>query len=799
MRIGKNKKIEILSPAGSVSSLRAAILAGCDAVYIGGSRFGARAYAENPSEEELLEALDYAHSYGVKVYMTVNTLLKQKELSELISYLTPYYLRGIDAVIVQDFGVMQLLAQTWPDLPIHASTQMTITNAAACRLLPKSVTRIVPAREMNFSELRALREKTPLELEVFCHGALCYSYSGQCLMSSLIGGRSGNRGRCAQPCRKPYVCTAPGEKEQSGYFLGLKDQCMLSKLPELLALGIDSLKIEGRMKNALYTAGVTSIYRKWVNRLEASGAKNYRFEEIEELKEDIKRLAEFYNRGGFTEGYPFEEPGRKMISLARPNHSGVLVGEGRLLAGKGRCKVEYHQSVHAGDVLELRETIGTGERILAEYTAGADEMHAPRIVPLTGRGAAGNILVYRTKNDALLAEIAESLRKQSRKTPLCAKFYARTGEPMELSLTGEVFVSVKGAVAEAAQKAPATPQSIQASLQKTGDTPYRFASIAVELADDCFLPVSRLNELRRQALKRYTKKLLAKYHRKPVSEKTAPLLGEFGEQEQKNPTVSVMVTTPKQLRAVSAYSEIQRIYVDMEGDYKGCLQQNTSLRPWLALPRITQGKRLDELWSTLVELSQKNAFSGLLVRSLDALARWKEESLGVPLAADANLYAMNDSAASWLLRQGASLVTAPLEENSREMRWLKHFPFEMVVYGRNVVMVSRQCVWKTAYGCARGKTSPLLLQDEKGAKFPVLAVCDACYNRIHNSAPMSLLPYMESVAALSPASLRLEFTFEEESEVQNVLEHFLMAVQGKTVEECADQKETRGHFRRGVF
>ena len=256
------RKIEILSPAGSYESMKAAIAAGADAVYIGGSRFGARAYADNLTEEQLLEAIDYVHLHGRKIYLTVNTLLKEKELREsFYEYLRPYYERGLDAVIVQDIGVLQFVKEHFPDLPIHASTQMTITNALGARFLEEQgVERVVTARELQLEEIKNIREKTDVEIESFVHGALCYCYSGQCLYSSMLGGRSGNRGQCAQPCRLPYKVN--GSKESS-YVLSLKDICTLEYIPELVEAGIDSFKIEGRMKKPEYVALVTAMYRKY--------------------------------------------------------------------------------------------------------------------------------------------------------------------------------------------------------------------------------------------------------------------------------------------------------------------------------------------------------------------------------------------------------------------------------------------------------------------------------------------------------------------------------------------------------
>ena len=258
------KQVEILSPAGSYESLKAAIAAGADAVYIGGSRFGARAFANNLQEDKLLEAIDYVHLYGRKIYLTVNTLLKEKELQEeLYEYLLPYYRQGLDAVIVQDIGVLQFVKEHFPDLPIHASTQMTITNALGAKMLEElGVERVVTARELQIDEVAEINRQTNVEIESFVHGTLCYCYSGQCLYSSLIGGRSGNRGQCAQPCRLPYNV---GNDKETQYIMSLKDMCTLEYIPELVEAGIYSFKIEGRMKKPEYVALVTAMYRKYVD------------------------------------------------------------------------------------------------------------------------------------------------------------------------------------------------------------------------------------------------------------------------------------------------------------------------------------------------------------------------------------------------------------------------------------------------------------------------------------------------------------------------------------------------------
>ena len=307
------RTIEILAPAGSWESMEAAVSAGADAIYMGGSRFGARAYADNLSQELLLKAIDYVHLHGRKIYLTVNTLLKNWELDELYDYLAPYYERGLDAVIVQDTGVMKVIRKCFPKLPVHVSTQATVTGTPGARFFERlGVERIVPARELSISEIRDIKENTGLEVECFVHGAMCYCYSGQCLLSSMIGGRSGNRGQCAQPCRLPY--SVPGSKPED--LMSLKDMSMIQMIPELVDAGIDSFKIEGRMKQPEYVYTVVKLYRKYTDLYLKTGKAGYHVSE-----EDRRELEGAYRRRGYIDGYYKRRNGREMISFERPENS----------------------------------------------------------------------------------------------------------------------------------------------------------------------------------------------------------------------------------------------------------------------------------------------------------------------------------------------------------------------------------------------------------------------------------------------------------------------------------------------
>lgn len=364
----RNKDFELLAPAGNLEILKGVIESGADAVYVGGSMFGARAYANNFTEEELLEAIDFAHLRGVKVYLTVNTLIKNSEFSKLYDYLLVYYKRGLDAVIVQDLGVVKAIHEYFPSMEIHTSTQMTVTGADGVRFLSQfGVTRVVMAREVSLAEMKRIHEETGMELEAFVHGALCYSYSGQCLFSSILGGRSGNRGRCAQPCRLPY--TVEGKKDE--YILSLKDMCGIKALDKLHDAGVYSLKIEGRMKQLEYACGVVKYYRSYIDSKKPVSDADY---------DRIKALG---NRCGFTDRYYFDHNGSDMVTYVKPN---FVSNAAEPSPEKRKLSIEGELVLREGDPGSL--TVKRGD---VTYKASIEPVSAALKAPLDKKAAIDRI------------------------------------------------------------------------------------------------------------------------------------------------------------------------------------------------------------------------------------------------------------------------------------------------------------------------------------------------------------------------------------------------------------------------
>ncbi len=488
----KKRRVELLAPAGGMNQLLAAVENGADAVYLGGKLFNARINATNFTMEELKEGIEYAHLRNVKIYVTMNILIKDEEMEEAVNYAATLYQMGIDGIILQDIGLAEALRKTLPDLPLHFSTQGTIYNASGVRTAVKlGFARVVLARELTIEEIRSIAKEQLCELEVFVHGALCMCYSGQCHLSRAIGGRSANRGECAQPCRLPYQDEAGNE----GYHLSPKDLCAIDQLGALMEAGVSSFKIEGRMKSAEYVATVTRIYRKYLDL--ALRGKTYTVD-----AKDKEDLLQAFNRGGFTQGYLLGQPGQKLLSGRIPKHQGVLVG--KVLARpkvKDMVDISYTTELSLGDGIEIhgREI---NSNILTYIKKGAKQR--ARIGDFRGEIKAGD-LIYRTSSKILLEQAKGSYlpeaRKEWRTIPVGMKFCASPDEYPTLEIwEGEHHVTVIGeAKCETALNRSLDVETISRQLSKTGGTPFLPGKIDIELGEDTSMPLSALNQMRREA------------------------------------------------------------------------------------------------------------------------------------------------------------------------------------------------------------------------------------------------------------------------------------------------------------
>lgn len=803
------RNIEILAPAGSMEGLIAAIHGGCDAVYIGGEKFGARAFANNLSQEQMIEAIEYAHLHHKKIYLTINTLVKESEFSQLYDFLLPFYRHGLDAVIVQDFGVLSYVSRNFPGIEIHASTQMTLTMAQGANQLKEyGVTRLVTSRELQFDEIKVIRENTDLEIEAFVHGALCYSFSGQCLMSSMIGGRSGNRGRCAQPCRMQYRMEEIDGKEYKGkqeFLLSPKDMCTIYDIPELVESGIDSFKIEGRMKRPEYAALTAHLYRKYVDMYQDMGEKAYKAymeKHPEVLEEDLRKLMDLYNRGGFSEGYYREHNGKKLMSMHRPNHSGVLIGTVKAVR-KNRAVIQLMDTIFAQDVLEIRSEKGES---VYEFTVKAsvtkESPYEANFKP--GSKVLPGQKIYRTKNQSLLTDIQEDIIGKDNREPVQGYFFGKAGEPVMLTLTyGDISISETGEIAEKAQSQPILDDKIKKQLDKTKETPFYLDSLQIDSTQDWFMPMGKLNELRRAAFEQLEEAYNLSFMRKEAARTELDVNRNMEKNEALEITVSV--SNEEQLQVAVEKQQVTSIYLSFS-----MLEANPQLldsdllktehKFYIVLPTIFR-KRSYEYFQKeshpVKKAMEHDRITGFVIRNLEELDYLTDGTCKKEMILDYNMYIMNKEAKEFWMNRGIHRLTASMELNNRELKELDMNGFSMIVYGYTPLMTSAQCVVKNTAGC-NYKSGYFRFTDRSGNAFYGRNFCSCCYNVIYNGKPLHLLDYISDIDKMGVKDIRLDFTMESQKETKQILDSYMKQALYK--EKTADFVEnyTKGHFKRGI-
>ena len=800
-------RVEILAPAGSMECLKAAITAGADAVYTGGALFGARAYAHNLTEEELLEAIDYVHLHGRRLYLTVNTLIKDREMEkQMYDYLLPYYRQGLDAVIVQDIGLFRFIRKHFPDLPIHASTQMTLTGVDGAKFLEKEgAQRIVTSRELSMAEVKKIADETELEIESFVHGALCYCYSGQCLFSSFIGGRSGNRGQCAQPCRLLYRTP---EAKRPQYLLSLKDICTLELIPEMIESGIYSFKIEGRMKKPEYAAAVAFQYRKYADLYlkyyeecpaeedpAAYAMKKYRVRE-----EDRQMLLDLYNRGGFHTGYYHTQNGREMISLNRPNHAGVPAV--KVLAKKGRnVTAKALTDLYPQDIIEL--PMRKGREKADNYTckdAVRKGMNV-QILVFADTPFKRDEIWMRTRNSTLIDTLREEFVNGKIKERICGTFRLYPQEKATLTVKcRDAEITVAGEKAQEALSQPMSRERIEKQLRKTGNTEFEFSFLKVEIGEKVFLPMQSLNELRREALETLEKVLCEKYRRSgevkdPEEDKT-----ELSMEEEILSGWTASVRTAEQMEVILEEEAIGRIYADCTMFPR--IWEKDSYVEWitkvhaagkeiyLVMPYIFR-ERTRKQYEAAYNRIFGAGWDGILIANYESFAFLKEHGYTGRIMTDYNLYEFNQESRKFWKEKGVFEFTAPVELTERELQDLRVKDGEVIVYGYLPMMISAGCIQKTTRGCLK-KSGQTTITDRYRNPFVVKNECDYCYNILYNYVPLYLGDRMEEVYQIGPGRIRLMFTTERQQEVRQILSAYF---EGK---ELPEGTYTRGHWKRGI-
>ena len=800
-------RVEILAPAGSMECLKAAIAAGADAVYTGGALFGARAYAHNLTEEELLEAIDYVHLHGRRLYLTVNTLIKDREMEkQMYDYLLPYYRQGLDAVIVQDIGLFRFIRKHFPDLPIHASTQMTLTGVDGAKFLEKEgAQRIVTSRELSMAEVKKIADETELEIESFVHGALCYCYSGQCLFSSFIGGRSGNRGQCAQPCRLLYRTP---EAKRPQYLLSLKDICTLELIPEMIESGIYSFKIEGRMKKPEYAAAVAFQYRKYADLYlkyyeECPAEENpaaYAMKKYRVREEDRQMLLDLYNRGGFHTGYYHTQNGREMISLNRPNHAGVPAV--KVLAKKGRNVIaKALTDLYPQDIIEL--PMRKGREKADNYTCKDAVRKGMNVqIPVFADTPFKRDEIWmRTRNSTLIDTLREEFVNGKIKERICGTFRLYPQEKATLTVKcRDAEITVAGEKAQEALSQPMSRERIEKQLRKTGNTEFEFSFLKVEIGEKVFLPMQSLNELRREALETLEKVICEKYRRSgevkdPEEDKT-----ELSMEEEVLSGWTASVRTAEQMEVILEEEAIGRIYVDCTMFPR--IWEKDSYVEWitkvhaagkeiyLVMPYIFR-ERTRKQYEAAYNRIFGAGWDGILIANYESFAFLKEHGYTGRIMTDYNLYEFNQESRKFCKEKGVFEFTAPVELTERELQDLRVKDGEVIVYGYFPMMISAGCIQKTTRGCLK-KSGQTTITDRYRNPFVVKNECDYCYNILYNYVPLYLGDRMEEVYQIGPGRIRLMFTTERQQEVRQILSAYF---EGK---ELPEGTYTRGHWKRGI-
>ena len=492
-------RIELLSPAGNMESLMAAVEAGCDAVYLGGVLFGARAFANNFSDDEIIRAINYCHLRGVKVYVTTNILIYEHEVERFLKYVEFLHKNNVDAIIIQDLGMLDLVHKTFPNLELHASTQMHIHNLDGVVMAKKlGVKRTVLARETPIEVIREIKKNVDMDLEIFAHGALCVSYSGQCLFSSLIGNRSGNRGSCVGSCRLPYKIVDDSDKQVShgNYPISMKDLNTLEYVGELIEAGVSSLKIEGRMKSPEYVYTVTKLYRMAIDSYYETG--KVKIDETE-----LNNLKRIFNRE-FTKGYLFNEKITNIINDKRPNHQGTIIG--KVINYKNPMVfIELYDNIHINDGLRIVcDTDDYGLLLNEFYVNGklVKEAYKGQIISIkVNKKITNNSQVLLTKDSNLVSKISNIIKGNNRKVKINGIIVLQLGKPMEISLSDGInLVKVTGEVVESATNKPTTKDLILEKMNKLGDTIYEFENLDVKIDDNVFVPLKLFNNLRHEVI-----------------------------------------------------------------------------------------------------------------------------------------------------------------------------------------------------------------------------------------------------------------------------------------------------------
>lgn len=654
---------ELLAPVGNIECLMAAINAGCDAVYLSGRNFGARSFAGNFSREELITAVNICHLYGVKVYITVNTLIYDSEVEYFMDYIDYIHKIGVDAVIMQDIGMIDLVRKTYPNLEIHSSTQMHIHNLEGVKLCEElGIKRVVLARETPIELIKYIKENTNIEIETFIHGALCMSYSGQCLMSAMIGSRSGNRGTCAGSCRQKYSLEIDEKLvEKDKYLLSTKDLNTLENIQDLIDIGVNSLKIEGRMKRPEYVYLITSIYRKVID--------NYvKFGETKVTDEDINDIKKIFNRE-FTKGFLFNEENEAYVNTHRPNHMGINIGK-VINYKKERVTIKLTDELNINDGIRIigKNDIGTTITIMYKDGIKVDKAKSNDIISIPIKiSVEKNSIVVKTTDYKQLKEIEDKIKK-SKKIFIKGKCILKIGEPIKLIVNDNknIVEDISDYIVEKSIKNETVEEQIKEQLNRLGDTIYEFSELVIEKDDNIFVPTSKLNELRRKVMNSLNEKRMYKTDYKKSNYGIS--VDNFEIENKK----SVLIST---------YAEYLNIKDKFDTIYVDNLEIFNNINDKKCILKLSR-----------VQEHLKNYNTKLLVAELGSVYKYKN------IDTDFSLNVTNSYSVALLHSMGVNKITLSYELNFKQIKYLiecyekrygKHPNLEVIIDSYPEVMVCK--------------------------------------------------------------------------------------------------------------
>lgn len=816
--------IDLLSPVGDFESLKAAVQNGADSVYFGASLFSARAFAHNFNLEELEKAILYAKIRGVKTNLTLNTLIKDTEFEDALDLATKAYEFGIDAIIVQDLGLAKKLIKMFPDLPIHGSTQMTVHNLnGALELQELGFKRVVLSRELSADEIEYISKNSEIEIECFAHGALCVSYSGQCLFSSMLGGRSGNRGKCAGPCRLPYELLENDKKIDTGYLLSTRDLCSLDFIPFFVNAGVDCLKIEGRMKSPEYVATVTRIYRKYIDL--ALSDKDYVVD-----KNDRKELMQVFNRGLSSNGHLDTSENKNLVFKDKPNNMGLFLGTvSKFNKSKGYITLNLKEPVSIGDTISLQNE--TGSYTISELMVGNKNISETKNGQTVTIGRMkGNISpgdkIYKMSSKELSNRAKESYRKENKKIPLNCEINIEKSKPISIHITSNSnCIEYKNLsitcsldiIPEDAKNRPLDNETVINQISKTSSTPYEFENIVVNLDENVFLPkLSSLNELRRTALENVEIYATSKIHRnlskdlcknQKEDNKLLDEMRAYKTSTTKNSPhkVTVLLNLLNLNFDYSKLENIDEIYIPLKyftnRKYDNILKTiSEKFDTYVYMPTIIKGNYKNLLYANIEMTVQKYQIKGFVISNICNVKLLSDlfENLNqnFKIVANYTFNVFNSHTVLELKKLGISRFTISPELDKQTIEELTNFGYlqkELIVYGKIPVLNMNYCLLGSTNKCYPSCKSKCTsdnryyLKDRLNMKFPVIPDNIQTVTTVYNSKTTSILP-----SDFNVDFARIDILYESVDEINNIVH---TVISGKRFE---GKEYTNGNLNREI-